>query len=204
MQTGTYKLVRVKNHYHIAGEKCYHVGRTPNKTSPKRQISRLTHEKAQTRLIGTFLCFLAFMGVLSLPFQSSTVLYQKAYAQDVNEIPHFVDKPVEDLNKTESIRPETVKEKIYRIAENHDISPTKLDMIVRLESHYIRTAEGDMDIICKRTGKPVRARGPVQITECFHPEVSDENAFDWEYSLNWAAEKIASKQCGKEWTTCRK
>ena len=63
---------------------------------------------------------------------------------------------------------------------------------------------GDMNIICKRTGKPVRARGLFQITECYHPEISDQWAFDSTFSIIWAVHQIADeKKCRKEFSTCR-
>ena len=81
--------------------------------------------------------------------------------------------------------------------------------IARGESHFVWNERGDMDIICwnKRSpfyGKPVAARGVWQITRCYHPEVTDAQADDVEWSTAWALPRIADKKkCIKEWTQCR-
>jgi len=66
------------------------------------------------------------------------------------------------------------------------------------------TARGDLHLTCKRTGAPVNARGGWQITECYHPEVSDACADDLECStkvaMPWLVEK---KKCMQEFSTCR-
>ena len=59
-----------------------------------------------------------------------------------------------------------------------------------------------MNITCRRTGAPVRARGPAQITECYYPQVTDKQAFDWDYSLNFLTKKLSRGKCS-QWTTCR-
>ncbi len=72
------------------------------------------------------------------------------------------------------------------------------------ESHFIASSTGDMNIICPRTGKPVRARGIWQITECYHPEVSDEQAYDVASSTAWAMDRLGDDEtCKQEWTQCR-
>ena len=60
-----------------------------------------------------------------------------------------------------------------------------------------------MNIICKRTGLPVRARGLVQITECWYPDVTDEEAEDPVFALNMMISMIRDKEvCINQWTTC--
>lgn len=61
-----------------------------------------------------------------------------------------------------------------------------------------------MHLTCKRTGKPVRARGLVQITECYYPDVTDEQAFDIDFSIDFLARKLAegTQTCRTQWTTC--
>ena len=83
----------------------------------------------------------------------------------------------------------------------------KIDHMVENESHYDPTAIGDMKLICqygKNKGKPVRAKGIWQITDCGHPEITDEQAFDIEWSTAWALSIISKSQkdCRNQWTTC--
>ena len=63
---------------------------------------------------------------------------------------------------------------------------------------------GDMDLTCSKTGKPVRARGGWQITECYHPEISDECAFDLKCSTAFALPIIKNPvSCRSQFSTCR-
>lgn len=79
-----------------------------------------------------------------------------------------------------------------------------MNFIVRNESNYNSEAVGDMKIKCKN-GEPVRARGIVQITECYYPHITDQEAFDVDYSLNFLKENLllGKKNCMQQWTTCR-
>lgn len=81
-----------------------------------------------------------------------------------------------------------------------DISVTLY--VLEHESRYCQDKLGDMDIF--REGKPVRARGCWQITQFFHPEISDECAFDLVCSTTWAIPRLKDKKtCIHEWSTCR-
>jgi hypothetical protein len=74
--------------------------------------------------------------------------------------------------------------------------------IVEHESRFCKDQLGDMEIY--KNGKPVRARGCWQITEYYHPEISDKCAFDIVCSTAWAIPRLKDKEtCLKEWTTCR-
>ncbi len=97
-----------------------------------------------------------------------------------------------------------VKELVNVYADKYGVSRATLHRIVSGESSYqIKPKDGDMNITCPRginKGKPVRARGAVQITECYFPEVTDEQAYDVEFSLNFLAEKVQKGQ-GQLWST---
>ncbi|MFA6991933.1 MAG: hypothetical protein WC269_01470 [Candidatus Gracilibacteria bacterium] len=67
------------------------------------------------------------------------------------------------------------------------------------ESGLRADAVGDMNIICPRTGKSVRARGMFQITECYHPEVTDEQAFDPYWSARWTKQMLDAGE-GHQWS----
>lgn len=100
-----------------------------------------------------------------------------------------------------------INEIITRKAFVYDISEEKLRYIIEKESQYDPKAIGDMDILCPtgiNKGKPVRARGIIQITECYYPEITDECAFDVECSIDKMAILLKNdKTCYSQWTTCR-
>jgi len=48
----------------------------------------------------------------------------------------------------------------------------------------------------------VRSRGVWQINNCAHPEISDEQAFDLEWSTDWAMEIFKKGEETKEWRRC--
>lgn len=92
-----------------------------------------------------------------------------------------------------------------KYATKYAVDEKRLRYIVEEESRYNLRAIGDMDIVCKRTGKPVRSRGILQISECWHPEVSDQCAFDPECSFKSMILLIKDDNtCKEQWTTCRK
>ncbi len=89
----------------------------------------------------------------------------------------------------------------FSIAESHGVSAELLSTIVSRESQWNVKAVGDMQLVCPKTGKPVRAKGLMQITDCYWPDISDDEAFDPTFALTWAAEKLANGEC-KLWSTC--
>lgn len=66
--------------------------------------------------------------------------------------------------------------------------------------------DGDMAITCPagpNKGKPVRARGLWQFTECYHPEVSDAEAYDMASSTTLALPLLRNeKTCRNQFSTC--
>lgn len=80
--------------------------------------------------------------------------------------------------------------------------------VAKKESGLKHDVIGDMDIICPRgvnEGKPVRARGIWQITECYYPQVSDEVAFDPILSTDFVMDNGLLKDgvCQSQFTTCK-
>lgn len=101
--------------------------------------------------------------------------------------------------------PETLspQELIKYYSGIYNVSETKAMDIAKKESGYHPNAVGDLNLICKATGKPVRARGIYQITECYHPEITDEQAFDPNFNIEWGIQQMAADNCKKEFSTCR-
>lgn len=98
---------------------------------------------------------------------------------------------------------ETIEQIIDEKALQYGVSAELVHYIIKKESNYNPKALGDMNIICKRTGLPVRARGILQITECYYPEIPDSCTFDVECSLDKML-PIMKKDCESQWSTCPK
>ena len=91
------------------------------------------------------------------------------------------------------------------LTKKYNADSKTVEYIIENESGWNPHATGDMDIICSRTGEPVRARGIMQITECYYPEITDKQAYSPIFALDWSIQKIADTQtCISQWTTCRK
>lgn len=90
-------------------------------------------------------------------------------------------------------------------AKEYGIPVSRALHVIEAESGYSPENVGDMDIPCKRTGKPVRARGAWQLTECWYPQVSDEVAFDFKKSTDYVFEKGLLKEgvCQSQFSTCK-
>lgn len=89
----------------------------------------------------------------------------------------------------ETVFSETLEEMSDRISGEYNISKSTLRNLVWSESRWKPDADNGED------------RGLVQINREHNPTITDEQAFDEEFALNFAAEKIAK---GEEylWTAC--
>ena len=98
---------------------------------------------------------------------------------------------------------ETIEQRIDRVAMSHRIATTSLFNLVMGESGLVPSKVGDMKYLCTsgvNLGKPIRAKGLVQITDCYEPTITDAQAFDPDWALNWAADKIVKGEAWKTWT----
>jgi len=96
----------------------------------------------------------------------------------------FTPQPVEAEEP-----PISIEQQINNAAEAHKIATTTLYNLAWYESRLDPKADNGHD------------RGIVQINREAWPEITDEQAFDPEWSLNWAAEKIANGE-SDIWTVC--
>ena len=97
----------------------------------------------------------------------------------------------------------TITEIIEKHADQFGVNRELALKIAFKESSLNPNAVGDMNITCRRTGEPVRARGLYQITECYWPNITDDQAFDPEWSTRWAMKQFKDGNCKRFWTTCR-
>jgi len=91
------------------------------------------------------------------------------------------------------IKPITIDEKIDYYGDMYGVSTYVLHTVIRCESNYNTYALGD-------SGK---SRGLVQIHSGYNPHVSDAEAYDPDFAINFLAENL-SKGKGRMWTCWRK
>lgn len=82
----------------------------------------------------------------------------------------------------------------YAVArsEMEGVDPDIITSVIACESSWNPSARGDQG----------HSRGLVQIHEGYHPEISDEQADDPRFAINYLVEKIANNQ-GELWTCFR-
>lgn len=102
----------------------------------------------------------------------------------------------------ETVEPPTLETLITEASERRGAPRWVVEHIIEKESGGDPLTVGDMHLTCERTGRPVRARGAGQITECYHPEVSDQQAFDLEFAVDFVARAVAEGKCRQEYSTC--
>lgn len=111
------------------------------------------------------------------------------------------DEPDE---KTIIIKEKTIQEKITEAAKEAGVNPSLALLIVKNESSFNPKALGDGHLICKQgpnKGKYIQSRGLWQINDCAWPEVTDEQAYDVDWSTAWAIPKVIEMPC--IWTAYR-
>lgn len=91
--------------------------------------------------------------------------------------------------------PQTVNEKITTYAKKYNVSSSLMTEIIKKESNFNPNAIGDKHIKCGHS------RGLVQISKCYHPEISDEKAFDVDFSIEYLAKELSKGHC-RQWSTC--
>lgn len=115
-----------------------------------------------------------------LGFTASTLTFERVEAAPI---------PFQALQIIEPAKPLPLPEYAKAKAEEYDISWEKLNNLITYESSWDPTAHEGQD------------RGIVQINSYWHPEVTDEQAFDPYWAIDWAAKEISE---GREhaWVVC--
>ena len=105
----------------------------------------------------------------------------------------------------ESTSKKSMQDIAYRMAKEYKVPYALVEYMVAGESSWRPKALGDMNQTCKRTGKPIRARGILQLTECYWGHITDVCAFDVACALKVSLPLMAKKEtCMREWSTCRR
>lgn len=139
-----------------------------------------TRSKFKSRALGVALLIWAFMTVFSLPFMSSTVTYAREpdHVGEANEM--VVDKS-----------PETILQKIDRIAIAHGLKPEHLAQIISCESRF--------DPKALNKNKREVSRGLVQINTLVHA-VSKEQAENPDFAITFLAKHWPKRH--QMWVVC--
>lgn len=133
--------------------------------------------------------------ILSLP---------KANAVTTSNIPGYVPPKIETTTRSTVLRPkltvevpEEYKTLISSYAQKYSVEGQNLEPIItsviRCESSFNTNALGDNG----------HSRGLVQIHNVWHPEVTDAQAYDPEFAIEFLAKAISQGK-GYEWTCYRK
>lgn len=86
-----------------------------------------------------------------------------------------------------------IKDEIVAVSHEYGIDPQAVDAVIFCESSYNKDALGD-------GGK---SRGLAQIHADYHPEITDEQAYDPEYAIDFLAKNMKEGR-SYLWTCARK
>lgn len=96
-----------------------------------------------------------------------------------------------------------IDDKIDAVSAKTGVTASLMKRLIYAESQYNVNAKGDGKYLCAKTGKIAPSWGLAQINECWHPEVSYEQATNEDFAINFMAELLLKGEC-HQWTTCRK
>lgn len=98
---------------------------------------------------------------------------------------------------------ERIDSEIDAVSAKTGVTASLMKKIVFLESGYNPIAKGDTKFVCPKTGSISPSYGLVQISTCYFPEVSYEQATDEIFAINFLAQHLLRGGCHL-WSTCRK
>lgn len=136
------------------------------------------------------------VNTMLMPAQPNTII-----SEIEPETVQFIEVKT-SLPKTSEEKPKTVEDIIREKARSNNLNEDKVLFIAKCESQLGPTTLGDGHLTCPRTGKPMRSRGIWQINDCYHPQVSDKQAFDPAWATDWAIEKFKKGTDSREWLLC--
>jgi hypothetical protein len=139
----------------------------------KKQIKRvyMTHKRKLQLLHAKILFGVVMLAVIVIGAVGTYT--QNSMASDIP-----------DLNKREVSNPETIDQMIDRIAKEENFQWVSFfKKLVYCESRYDQYA-------INNNGAYGVDRGLLQINTKYHPEVSNEQAFDLDFSIRWSMRRI--------------
>jgi hypothetical protein len=109
----------------------------------------------------------------------------------------------------ESYSKEEILSMIDFYADKYGVSRELAHYVAKNESGYNSKAIGDLTLICNAPRSPyhgeiVYARGIYQITRCFHYNVTDKQAFDAKFNIEYGIKLMQTKaMCMSQFTECK-
>lgn len=93
--------------------------------------------------------------------------------------------------------------KISEVSKDFGVSEAQLTYIINNEAaktsngDFLPCGDGDLHM-----GYSNRSRGVAQINRKYHPDISDKEAYDVDFALEWTASRLREGKCDM-WSTCR-
>lgn len=110
---------------------------------------------------------------------------------------------------------QSVRDYALSEAEKAGVPTEIVDYIIKNESGYNSLARGDQKILPDGRGRctnkksplyglPANARGLAAITECWYPEITDEQADDYRFAVEFLISQIlkGEEHCRTQFSTC--
>jgi len=116
------------------------------------------------------------------------------------KMPEVEKKPLKQYVATKE-QIDSIQAIVRAKSAQYGVDPSIPIIIIERESSYNRIAKGDREYVCPRTGKIAPSHGIAQINECWHPDVTLDQAHDIEFSVDFLVKGIAEGRCG-QWSTC--
>lgn len=169
-----YKLYRVRNHYHIVGERCWHI--------TKKQKKSLT--------VGYVLIGWAIFAVMMSLAKENTVVYAST-TQNFAITEVLPPKPVV----------ETIEGKIERYGSKYGVKSEHIYNIIACET--ANTFDPNIQSKNYINGIREKSFGLVQLHLTAHPEISYEQATDPDFAIDFLARNLKEGNYWM-WTNCSK
>jgi len=202
------------------------ISSNPN-VSTKRSVTKKRIIKKKSRfisgaavgIVSLIATFTALTSYANLATTSNELNYQQATSTTSTEQKQSTstssEKTAVSVGKSE-ITPEEFKAYFLEEATKAGVWVKKAEHMMKVESGGWNVhARGDQKILangngmCKNRksplyGKPANARGGAQITECWFPNISDEQADDYKFATKFMLDVILSgkDKCRMIYSTC--
>lgn len=184
-------------------------------SKPSKPQSRLL-QGTLVMLVSAALSYNACIALANNDFTNNTVTYTSTTSTEQKQSTSTSsEKTAVSVGKSE-ITPEEFKAYFLEEATKAGVWVKKAEHMMKVESGGWNVhARGDQKILangngmCKNRksplyGKPANARGGAQITECWFPNISDEQADDYKFATKFMLDVILSgkDKCRMIYSTC--
>ena len=149
-------------------------------------------------LLSPLLCVLAV--TLSLTPYSGEYISGAPKIQWVIYAQVPIDSPVTPLY--DPVPTQEILSLINEKAAEYGVSGEVLYAVIKGESGFDPRTVGDDSYVCPLTGKVSPSYGLSQISSCWHPEISREQAMNPIFAVDFTAKHLSQGKCSW-WTVCR-